>query len=118
VSFHFVRQTVVDTSSCATLVHVTGPESARVTNLTISIDEKVIRKARVRAINEGTSISARIRKFLAVYVEGENRQQSAARNFIASARRSKANRDGVAWARADAYDRASPSARAAERPPP
>jgi plasmid stability protein len=88
-----------------------------VTNLTISIDEKFIRKARVRAINEGISVSARIREFLAVYAEGENRQQSAARNFIASARRSKANSEGVAWTRADAYDRVYPSARIAEPPP-
>jgi plasmid stability protein len=80
------------------------------TNLTISIDDKLIRKARVRAIGEGTSISARIREFLAVYAEGQNRRQLAAQNFIASARRSQANRQGAAWRRADAHDRAYPSA--------
>jgi plasmid stability protein len=84
------------------------------TNLTISIDDKLIRKARVRAINEGTSVSARIREFLTVYAEGENRQQVAAQNFIAAARRSKAGSQGVAWTRADAYDRPYPSARAAK----
>jgi plasmid stability protein len=79
------------------------------TNLTITLDEKLIRKARVRAINEGTSVSARIREFLATYAEGENRQQAAAQNFIAAARRSKANSQGAAWTRADAYDRPYPS---------
>lgn len=82
------------------------------TNLTISIDDKLIRKARVRAIEEGTSVSACIREFLAVYAEGQNRQQLAAQNFIAAARRSKANRQGAAWSRADAYDRAWPPGRA------
>jgi plasmid stability protein len=83
-------------------------------NLTICLDEKLIRKARVRAIHEGTSVSARIREFLAVYAEGENRQQAAAQNFIAAARRSKAGSQGAAWTRADAYDRPYPSARPAK----
>jgi plasmid stability protein len=37
------------------------------TNLTISLDETVIRKARIRAIQEGTSVSAKVREFLSRY---------------------------------------------------
>jgi hypothetical protein len=40
--------------------------------------------------------------------EGEGsqrRQQAAAQNFIAAARHSKANQQGVSWCRDDAYDR-------------
>lgn len=80
------------------------------TNLTISVDEKLIRKARVRAINEGTSVSARIREFLADYAQGNDKQQSAGQAFIAAARRSKANTEGAAWSRDDAHDRPYPSA--------
>jgi plasmid stability protein len=76
-------------------------------NLTISIDDQLIRKARIRAINESTSVSARIREFLTVYAEGENRQQQVAQGFIAAARRSKASSEGLAWNRADLYDRPS-----------
>lgn len=36
-------------------------------NLTISLDDAVIRKARIRAIQEGTSVSAKVREFLARY---------------------------------------------------
>jgi len=36
-------------------------------NLTISLDDAVIKQARVRAIQEGTSVSAKVREFLAVY---------------------------------------------------
>ena len=36
-------------------------------NLTVSLDEVVIRKARIRAIQEGTSVSAKVREFLARY---------------------------------------------------
>jgi plasmid stability protein len=78
-------------------------------NLTIAIDDKLIRQARIRAIHEGTSVSARIREFLTVYAAGENRQQQAAQNFIASARRSKANSQGAAWRREDVHDRPYPS---------
>lgn len=81
------------------------------TNLTIAVDENLIRKARVRAINEGTSVSARIREFLADYAQGNDRQQAAGQAFIAAARRSKANTEGVVWARDDAHDRPYPSAR-------
>jgi hypothetical protein len=37
------------------------------TNLTISLDETIIRQARIRAIGEGTSVSAKVREFLAQY---------------------------------------------------
>jgi plasmid stability protein len=84
-------------------------------NLTISIDEQLIRKARLRAIQEGTSVSARIREFLVSYATEENRQQTAAQNFIAAARRSKANSHGVRWSRDDAYEQDYPSTRAAPR---
>lgn len=37
-------------------------------NLTISVDEQLIRRARVRAIEQGTSLSAKVREFLLDYV--------------------------------------------------
>eukprot|EP01036_Dinobryon_divergens_P050063 gene50063-67044_t len=40
------------------------------TNLTISLDEATVRGARIRAIQEGTSLSAKVRDFLRQYVEG------------------------------------------------
>lgn len=43
-----------------------------ITNLTISLDENTVRKARLRAIEEGTSVSAKVREFLARYARGEN----------------------------------------------
>jgi plasmid stability protein len=79
------------------------------TNLTIAIDETIVRKARVRAINEGTSVSARVREFLADYAQGNDRRQSAGEAFIAAARRSKANSEGASWSREDAHDRRYPA---------
>ena len=36
-------------------------------NLTISVDDSLIKQARVRAIQEGTSVSTKVREFLAQY---------------------------------------------------
>ena len=48
------------------------------TNLTISLDEAVIRKARIRAIQEGTSVSAKVREFLSRYAVSNDAGTSAA----------------------------------------
>jgi hypothetical protein len=37
-------------------------------NLTISLDENLVRQARIKAIQEGTSLSAKVREMLAAYV--------------------------------------------------
>ena len=39
-------------------------------NLTIAVDEQLVKLARVRAIQEGTSVSAKVREFLAAYAAG------------------------------------------------
>lgn len=39
-------------------------------NLTISVDENLIKQARVRAISQGTSLSAKVREFLLSYATG------------------------------------------------
>ncbi len=38
------------------------------TNLTISLDENLVKQARIKAIQEGTSLSAKVRELLAAYV--------------------------------------------------
>ena len=38
------------------------------TNLTISLDENLVKRARIKAIQEGTSLSAKVRELLSVYV--------------------------------------------------
>ena len=51
-------------------------------NLTLSVDEGLIKRARVRAIQQGTSLSAKVREFLQQYADEsddwQNRQRQAA----------------------------------------
>ena len=37
-------------------------------NLTISLDENLVKQARIKAIQEGTSLSAKVREMLSAYV--------------------------------------------------
>jgi plasmid stability protein len=83
------------------------------TNLTIALDEAIVRKARIRAIHEGTSVSAKVREFLSSYAQGSDRQQIAGLAFIDAARRSQANSEGARWTRDDAHDRPYPSPKSA-----
>jgi len=82
------------------------------TNLTIALDEHVIRQARIRAIQEGTSVSAKVREFLTEYAQAQSRQQAAGEAFLAAAAASNANLEGVRWSREDLYDRPYPGVNA------
>lgn len=47
------------------------------TNLTLSLDDELVKRARIRAIEEGTSLSAKVREFLAVYIQQGTPVQAA-----------------------------------------
>jgi plasmid stability protein len=79
------------------------------TNLTISLDESIVRGARIRAIQEGTSVSAKVREYLASYANvSATPSLPAGSAFLEVAKKSKANTKGAKWSRADAYDRVFP----------
>jgi plasmid stability protein len=58
-------------------------------NLTLSIDDQLIRKARVRVAQQGTSLSAKVRELLQAYVDGSDdtmkRQREEATALLMSA---------------------------------
>lgn len=39
-------------------------------NLTIVVDDDIVKQARVRALQDGTSLSAKVREFLVAYAQG------------------------------------------------
>lgn len=74
------------------------------TNLTIQLDEAVVRRARVVAAKRGTSVSALVAHELDRIVEQDERYEVAARRateLLAQA----ADRGGRAWQRDDLYVR-------------
>ncbi len=76
-------------------------------NLTIVIDEEVLKNARIRAIQEGTSVNAVVREFLQQYAgNDEEARRRAWASFLESARNSTAGSGGKrTWTRDDLHER-------------
>lgn len=75
------------------------------TNLTITIDEQVLKKARMRALEEGISINALLREYLEKYTGINKQYQQATQEIIKIARASKATSGGNHWSRDELYER-------------
>ncbi len=78
-------------------------------NLTVSVDDRLIKQARVRAIQQGTSLSAKVREFLQHYV-GESEDTLKKERAVASARLMKAIEVATTQTQV-----AAPSARSAKK---
>jgi hypothetical protein len=77
-----------------------------VANLTIVVDDGTLKKARMRALEEDTSVNAVLREYLEEYA-GRNREQvEAARRIIEASRESRSGSGpgGRKWKREDAYE--------------
>jgi plasmid stability protein len=76
-----------------------------VVNLTLTIDEAVLRRARIRALEQHTSVNAVVREFLEAYA-GVDERVAAMAMFLDIAERSGAGAAGVgrSWRRDDIYD--------------
>ncbi|MDF1521370.1 MAG: hypothetical protein P1P87_00945 [Trueperaceae bacterium] len=72
-------------------------------NLTLSIDDALLRRARIRALERGTSVNAVVRELLAAYAD--DRALAGRRRVVAlacAASSGSAGR-GRAWTREDVY---------------
>lgn len=74
-------------------------------NLTITVDKDSLKKARMRALQEGTSVNALLREFLESYAGVRREQQEAAGRIVTLSRRSKSRRGGSTWTRDDLHER-------------
>lgn len=75
------------------------------TNLTIAIEDDVLKKARVKAIEDGTSVNAVVREFLREYTGNASARLESAKRLIALAHDSAAEVGPVTWTREDLHDR-------------
>lgn len=73
-------------------------------NLTLQLDEDVIRRARVAAAKRGTSVSGLVAHQLEDLVEHDRRYEEAMRRAL-DALRTAARRGGRRWRRSDLYER-------------
>ena len=73
-------------------------------NLTITIDDEVLRRARIRALSQGTSVNAVLREFLESYA-GSDVESTARKRLAELASQSTASSGptGRTWTRDDVY---------------
>jgi hypothetical protein len=75
-------------------------------NLTITIDEATLKKARLRALREGVSVNQLLRDFLESYVGVRSEQAAALENLIALSKSAKSrHRGGKRWSRDELHER-------------
>jgi hypothetical protein len=77
-----------------------------VANLTVVIDDEVLRRARKRALDEGTSVNAVVRERLETYASEDEARAALDRVLAVSrASTSRSGPGGRSWTRDDLYDR-------------
>ena len=75
------------------------------TNLTLSIDDDLLRRARIKALEEGTSVNALVREQLERYVtEGGPREAAAAFLELSDRVRAGSGPGGRSWTREELYE--------------
>lgn len=73
--------------------------------MTISVDDSVLERARIRASRQGTSVDAVLCEFLMLYAIASPSQGLAAAELLSLSRRSRARRGGHRPARDDLHER-------------
>jgi plasmid stability protein len=72
-------------------------------NLTITVDEELLKRARLRALKEGTSVNRLLRERLESYVEDERRRRKAIRDLLRLSRSARSGSGGQRVRRDDVY---------------
>jgi hypothetical protein len=73
-------------------------------NLTVVIDEETLKMARLRALQQGTSINELLRRFLESYAGVSLEQSVALEDLLALSRNAKSRESGVKrWSREELH---------------
>jgi hypothetical protein len=77
-----------------------------VANLTITVDVETVKRARMRALEEGTSVNALLRDYLEDYAGVRRERREALRRILSSSRESTSGSGpgGRTWTRDDLYE--------------
>lgn len=77
-------------------------------NLTISVNNEVLKRARIRALEENSSVNSVLGKYLEEYAqidEVRRRRQEAVTALLALAGQCQCRRDGKTWNRDELHER-------------
>jgi plasmid stability protein len=74
-------------------------------NVTITLDDNLLRKARIRAAELGTSVNAVLREHLERWTGVEDERRRAIERFLEGSKRSRASSGGRTWTRDELHER-------------
>jgi plasmid stability protein len=74
-------------------------------NLTISTDRDVLKKARLRAVREGTSVNAVLRNFMESYAGVHGERVDAVHDLLELAKSTRSRSGGQRWSRDEVHER-------------
>jgi plasmid stability protein len=74
-------------------------------NLTITIDDEVLKRARLRATEQGTSVNALVRQYLEQYAGSRSAQEQALAKLLALSKQASSKRGRRTWTRDDLHNR-------------
>ena len=75
-------------------------------NLTLTVNDEVLRRARLRALQQGTSVNALVRSYLEAFADVD-RTMDSRRELVALSERSHGSSgpEGRTWTRDELHDR-------------
>ena len=74
-------------------------------NLTITVPEEVLKSARRRALEQGTSVNAVLRDYLSQFAGTQSAQANAAKRLLELSRTARSGRGKAKWTRDDLHER-------------
>lgn len=74
-------------------------------NLTITVPDEVLKSARRRALEQGTSVNALLRDYLRQFTGAQSTQAKAAQRVLELSGRARAGRGKAKWTRDDLHQR-------------
>jgi len=74
-------------------------------NLTIVVDDTVLRRARVKAAQLGTSVNSVLREQHASWLGGADKRSRAVESLIERSGRARSGRGGRTWTRDELHER-------------
>ena len=74
-------------------------------NLTIVVDDEILKRARIRATQENTSVNAVLRHYLEAYAGADSHRSRACERLLALSEFSRSKRGRAAWTRDGVHER-------------
>jgi plasmid stability protein len=74
-------------------------------NLTITVDDEVLKRARLRATEQGTSVNSILREYLEQYAGSRSAQEQALAKLLAMSEQASSKRGRRTWTRDELHDR-------------